>query len=115
MLLVDFKIGVTSAIFQTLAKESVVKELFISCVTVESMQGILSLSMRDVILSYPGALLEENPLMTCSTSFSCTDWNLNSSRLSINSSCNDMLRLSSRLYLEARLVALLAVVGPTEV
>lgn len=47
VLLADFKMGVTSATFQTLVKELEVKELFISRVIVERMQGALSLSMRD--------------------------------------------------------------------
>ena len=60
--------GVTSAIFQTLAKVLDEQELFIICVSAGSMAGKLSFKTLAEILSYPGALFEGKCSITCLTS-----------------------------------------------
>ena len=56
----DFKMGVTSAIFQTLAKTMDEKELFIIWVTAGSMADKPSFRTLAEILSYSGLCLKEN-------------------------------------------------------
>ena len=52
------RIGVTSAVFHARANVLVKKELFTMRVIVVSVQGRLSLRIREDILSIPGALLD---------------------------------------------------------
>ena len=72
----DFKMGVTSEIFQALGNVHAAKELLNMLVRIGSVAGRLYLRILALTLSIPGALLEGRDLIIFSTSASATNWKL---------------------------------------
>ena len=110
----DFNTGITSAIFHAFGKQLFLNELFIILVITGAITGKQTLRTRVVILSCPGALFEDEPLTTPSTSFSATAWNWKATG---QSSCvytaEDVAVAGLRPYSIARLNAFWAAEAPT--